>query len=294
MILLSQMSDSWQKMLGVIEQYRPIQDTLDILVVAFIIYKAIQLVRETRAGQLIKGIILIAVAYATVTLLGMRSMSYILKYITDSALFLIVILFQPEIRRALEQIGRSSISKFSILGFRSAEEEQKRKQIEFSIMEICSACMSMSEKKIGALIVFEKSTMLGDIIKTGTIVNAEPTAEIVGNIFFPKAPLHDGAMIVREGKIYAAGCILPLTQNMRISRELGTRHRAALGMSEESDAIVVIVSEETGVISVAKAGVLTRDLVENTLREYLVTELLGNAKETNAGEKKRFLGGFLK
>lgn len=294
MIQMSQMSETWQKMLGVIEQYRPINDTLDILVVAFIIYKAIQLIRETRAEQLIKGILLIALAYATVLLLRMNSMAFILKTVVDSALFLIVILFQPEIRRALEQIGRSSISKFSIFGLRSADEEKRRKRIEFSIMEICRACMSMSEKKIGALIVFEKETMLGDIIKTGTIVDAEPTAEIVGNIFFPKAPLHDGAMIVRDGKVYAAGCILPLTQNQRISRELGTRHRAALGMSEESDAVVVIVSEETGVISVAKAGVLTRDLVESSLREYLITELLGDARETNDGKKKRFLGGITK
>lgn len=291
MILMSQMSETWQKILGVIEQYRPISDTLDILVVAFIIYKAIQLIRETRAEQLIKGILLIALAYATVLLFQMKSMTFILKSVVDSALFLIVILFQPEIRRALEQIGRSSISKLSIFGLRSADEEKRRKRIEFSIMEICRACMSMSEKKIGALIVFEQETMLGDIIKTGTVVDAEPTAEIVGNVFFPKAPLHDGAMIVREGKVYAAGCILPLTRNQRISRELGTRHRAALGMSEESDAAVVIVSEETGVISVAKAGVLTRNLTENTLREYLVTELLGDAKETNDGKKKRFLGG---
>lgn len=200
MILMSQMSETWQKILGVIEQYRPISDTLDILVVAFIIYKAIQLIRETRAEQLIKGILLIALAYATVLFLQMKSMTFILKTVVDSALFLIVILFQPEIRRALEQIGRSSISKFSIFGLRSADEEKRRKRIEFSIMEICRACMSMSEKKIGALIVFEKETMLGDIIKTGTVVDAEPTAEIVGNVFFPKAPLHDGAMIVRGAR----------------------------------------------------------------------------------------------
>lgn len=294
MMLSATIGETWQKMLGVIEQYRIIADTLDILLVAFIVYKAIQLIRETRAEQLIKGIVLIGVAYATVLLFNMRVMKYILKYVTDSALFLIVILFQPEIRKALEQIGRSSLSKLSPFGSIKAEETKRRRTMEASIMEICRACTDMSEKKIGALIVFEKATMLGDIIKTGTVLDAEPTAELVGNVFFPKAPLHDGAMIVRDGKVYAAGCILPLTQNTRISRELGTRHRAALGMSEESDAIVIIVSEETGVISSAKAGILTRGLAEDTLRELLVLELLGNPKEPSENGKKRFLGGLIK
>lgn len=273
-------SDFFASFFSLMSTFRP-QDLLDILLVAFIFYNAIRLVRETRAIQLVKGIVLLAVVYLVVNVLDMQAIGYILDVVIKFGVVIIVILFQPEMRHALESIGRSSFTRINLFGSKNSDAYKQNERLVNSATHIARACESMSGKKIGALIVFEKYTLLGEIIKTGTVVDAESSASIIENIFFPKAPLHDGAMIIRDGKVHAAGCILPLTQNNAISSELGTRHRAALGLTEQSDAVVVIVSEETGAISVAEKGVLKRNISVNELRNILLNQIVGEDSVTN-------------
>ena len=249
---------------------------LDILLVAFIVYHAVKLIRETRAIQLLKGILLLAVLYVAVNLLKMEAMMFLLQNVFEFAVIGLLILFQPELRHALESMGRSKFGAFNLFSAKGGQEFRRRELVQAGIDGVCRACADMSDKKIGALIIFERVTMLGEIAKTGTTVDALVSPELIGNIFYPKAPLHDGGAIIRDGRVCAAGCILPLTQNNAVSSELGTRHRAALGMSEQSDAIVVVVSEERGSISIAHDGVLTQDISDGDLREklqkYLITE----------------------
>ncbi len=214
-------------------------------------------------------------------------MDYFLINLFQVGVFALIVLFQPELRKALEQLGRSKMPNLGILGSKTSEELST--QVQSCIKPVVEGCMILRNMKMGALIVFERTTKLGEIINTGTVVNAQPTPELIGNIFFNKAPLHDGAMIIRDGKVYAAGCILPLTQNANVSSELGTRHRAALGMSEASDAIIVIVSEETGNISVAQNGRLTRNYTKDTLQATLANALLPEEKER---EKKAGLSSL--
>lgn len=267
-------------------------DLLDILVVALVLYKAIQLIRETRAIQLVKGIILLGGLYALVSLLEMNAMKYIFEKVFNMGIIAIIVLFQPEFRNAIEHMGRSNIRFFGLFG-KNYNKQQQRNQMEVSIQSVCKACESMSDKRVGALIVLERRSLLGDIVATGTLLDAKPSADLIRNIFYPKSPLHDGAMILRDGKVYAAGCILPLTANKEISRELGTRHRAALGISEESDALVVVVSEETGTISVAEAGKMERNLSADNLREWLYNGIHGEEEQPNAESASpvRFLKG---
>lgn len=284
----------WKQLLSVLATFR-IYDFLDICFVTIIVYSLIKLIRETRAIQLMKGIILIVIAYIITKLLHMETMTYILYNVLKWGVLALVILFQPELRHALEQIGRSSFKrKINFLNFISDEDEKLSKRVHYSIEAVCKACSDMSDKKIGALIVFERDTMLGEIIKTGTVIDANATSELIKNIFFPKSPLHDGAMIIREGKIYAAGCILPLTQNNSISRDLGTRHRAALGMSEASDSIVVTVSEETGAISIAEKGKLQRGLSDGDLRDSLNRSLMKELVSDSVNGKFFFRKGLKK
>lgn len=249
-------------------------DFLDICLVTFVIYSAIKLVRDTRTLQLIKGIILLAMTYLLISVFNMQASSYIFDKLFSNIILVLIVLFQPEIRHAVESMGRTKFKGISGL-------LAKNNQIKFNEMagetinSVCKACSDMSDNKIGALIVFERDTLLGEIIATGTIVDAELSEEIVGNIFYPKAPLHDGAAIIRNNKLYAAGCILPLTQNHReVESELGTRHRAAIGMSEQSDSLIVVVSEETGYISTAYNGSLKRNISDGELREILGEMLL--------------------
>lgn len=248
--------------------FNSISDVLDILLVAFVIYSAIKLIRETRAIQLAKGFVLLLVMYAVVYLLRMQVSTYMFSMVFSDILLVLVVIFSPEIRHALESVGRSSVSKFNFFGFKNSEELHRQEQLRAMVNGVTKACADMSDKKIGALMVFEKESILGEIIQTGTRVDAEVSAELIGNIFYPKAPLHDGAAVLREARVCAAGCILPLTKN-QVSSELGTRHRAAIGMSEQSDALIVVVSEETGSISVAYKGVLKRGLSSGDLRELL-------------------------
>ena len=229
-----------------------IVDLLDILVVAFIVYKAIGFLRDTRAGQLVKGIVILLLAFFVANWWDLVSIKWLLSNVFDFAIIAAAVIFQPEIRRILEKVGNTNFAKGQLL-------ESERETLSVCIDKVTRAVSVMQEKKIGALIVFERATQLGEIVSTGTIINADPSASMINNIFFPKSPLHDGAMIIRDGRIYAAGCILPLTQREDLSLQLGTRHRAAIGMTENSDAVVLVVSEETGTISLVSNGQITRN-----------------------------------
>lgn len=241
---------------------------MDISIVSFVIYKFITLIRDTRAYSLIKGIFVLLIAAEIAERLKLEAVTYILTNTMTYGVYALLIVFQPEMRRALEKIGRNSFMK--MITFSDYREDQKR-----VISNVTKACKNLSKSKTGALIVIEGDTKLGDIIKSGVTLNCDVTSEILENIFVPNTPLHDGAVIIRDGKIAAAGCFLPLTENYNIRKDLGTRHRAAMGISENSDAIVVVVSEETGIISTAVDGELKRRFNEETLTYLLEENLIG-------------------
>ncbi len=243
-------------------------DFIDIIIIAYIIFKAIQFMRESRGGQLVKGIIILFAAYVLSRWFGLVTVNWLLTRIMSWGVIAIAVIFQPEIRRALERIGRSKFGQFGLTA--KTDDEQLKGAID----SICMAVQTMHDQRIGALIVFERTTSLGDIINTGTTINADTSSQMVGNIFYPKSPLHDGALIVRNGKLYAAGCILPLTSNPNLSSQLGTRHRAAIGMSEVSDAVILVVSEETGKISLVQNGTIERGYDQIRLREELYRLIL--------------------
>lgn len=274
----------WEAFLAIIRQFG-ITDALDVLLVSFIIYSGIKLIRETRAGQLVKGLIVLLAVWVGSSILQLHMMNTLLGYFFQFAVMALLVVFQPEIRRALEQLGRSGLKNSPWFQFSVKESEEALKQQKRTINAVVDAAAAFQKSKTGALIVFERQTRLGDIIDTGTIVNAVPSEPLIGNVFFNKAPLHDGAMIIRDGMVYAAGCILPLTKKSEsVSIELGTRHRAAMGMSENSDAVIVVVSEETGQISVAVNGVLTRNYTRETLKSALEGFIL--PEEAESGEKR--------
>lgn len=259
----------WNQLIFAIKNIS-IFDILDILIIAFIIYKAIEFLRDTRAGQLVKGIALLFFAFILAAAFNLASLQWLLSRVIDYAIIIIAIIFQPELRRLLEKVGRSNIN---FIGKQQSYDEERERVVN-CIDSVCKAVTVMSDKRIGALIVFERKTMLSDIAATGTVLNAEASYELIGNIFFPKSPLHDGALIIRDGQVCAAGCILPLTSNNNLNSQLGTRHRAAIGMSENSDAVVLVVSEETGSISIAMNGRIARDYNSVTLKEELYLNLL--------------------
>lgn len=273
------LSQTGQTILNLARQFS-LKDALDVAIMTVLLYGAIKLVRETRAGQLVKGIILLIALFMLSHYLQLTMLNALLQAFLQYAFIVLVILFQPEIRKALEQVGRSKVSQSLANAVGGREKETTRAQVRKAIEGVGEATALLQQMRMGALIVFERHTKLGEIAATGTIVEADPSAQLIANIFFNKAPLHDGAMILREGKVYAAGCILPLTSNLSVSAELGTRHRAALGMSENSDAVVVVVSEETGQISVAISGRLRRDFNRKGLEEYLEVNLLGAAERS--------------
>ena len=255
-------------------QFRTISfiDILDILIVAYIIYRVMKLLKDTSAERLIKGIIILVGIMLLASMLHLTMISWLLQQALNVGLFAIVVVFQPELRRLLEQIGKGNFSRLIVPA--DAPDE-----VESMISATVSACADMSRTKTGALIVFERRERLGEIISTGTMVDAAPSAELIKNIFFKNSPLHDGAMIVRAGRVCAAGCVLPLSGNQSLSRDLGTRHRAAVGMSESADSVLVVVSEETGSISVAIGGMLKRHLSPDMLRKLLENELLDSEKQ---------------
>ena len=249
-----------------------IMDIIDILVVAFIIYGIITMIQTTGAARIAKSIVIILTLTVLTQLLNMYLMNYLLDKILEIGLIALVIMFQPELRRMLEKLGGKSFREVL-----SMKEEQR--EIDRVISQTVSACETMSRERTGVLIVFERDTSLMDYQKSGTVIDAQVSSELLRNIFFTKAALHDGAVIIRNERIAAAGCVLPLTQNRNISSDLGTRHRAAIGMSEVSDAVVVIVSEETGTISVAVSGMLKRHLAPQTLEKLLLNELAPKTEE---------------
>lgn len=255
-------------------QFRTISfiDILDILIVAYIIYRIMKLLKDTSAERLIKGIIILVGIMLLASMLHLTMISWLLQQALNVGLFAIVVVFQPELRRLLEQIGKGNFSRLIVPA--DAPDE-----VESMITATVSACADMSRTKTGALIVFERRERLGEIISTGTMVDAAPSAELIKNIFFKNSPLHDGAMVVRAGRVCAAGCVLPLSGNQSLSRDLGTRHRAAVGMSESADSVLVVVSEETGSISVAIGGMLKRHLSPDMLRKLLENELLDSEKQ---------------
>lgn len=274
----------WEWMVSIAMNFQ-FKDAVDIIIVAFLIYGVVKLVRETRAGQLVKGLFLLVILFIISSYFNLVMVSRVLAYFFQFAFVAILIVFQPEIRKALEQVGRNNVGQSIAAVVTGRDRSYDRAQIRKAINAVVDGVGILQQLKMGALIVFERKTKLGDIIETGTQINCEPSGQIVSNIFFNKAPLHDGAMIIRDGMIHAAGCILPLTKNTSVSAELGTRHRAALGVSEESDAVVVVVSEETGQISVAVNGVLARRFTRDTLRDVLEGYLIPQEEASTVRRK---------
>ena len=261
------------------------KDIVDLLALAYIIYLVLKLVRETRAGQLIKGILLLVAAYLISNIFELTVMEYILGNALDVGLLAMLILFQPEIRRALEQFGQTKFG-MNIIGISMPSNDIKQRW-NTAIEAICDSCVELSASCTGALIVIERKTRLGEQIETGTLMNAIPSKEVFGNIFYPKTPLHDGAVIMRDGLILAAACFLPRPKSdVTIDKSLGSRHRAAIGMSENSDAVIVVVSEETGQISVAINGVLTRDYTRMKLKYALEKEIFYEDPDDDKSNKK--------
>ncbi len=248
-------------------------DFLDIIIVAYLLYKCIWFVRRTNSYNLAKGIVLIVAAFLLSEAFGLTMINYLLRKAFELGLIALVILFQPELRRLLERMG-STLSKGKVSG---------STVMEAAIAQTVQACSDMSAARTGALIVFERSVNLTHIMSTGTVINSDVSAELLKNIFFNKAPLHDGAVIIRDAKIAAAGCVLPLTQLTNLSKDLGMRHRAGIGMSENSDAVVVIVSEESGAVSVAIDGMLKRHLTPERLDAVLHAELIRDEEDSRGG-----------
>ncbi|MBQ2847969.1 MAG: diadenylate cyclase CdaA [Clostridia bacterium] len=263
-----------------------ITDFLDICLVTFVLYNGIKLIRETRAFQLVKGLLLLAAAYLIISLLEMQASSYILGIVFQNIIIILIIIFQQEIRQVIEKVGKSKFTSISLL--LKGNDAETAAIVSDAIIEIAKAVQRMSNSKTGSLIVMEKGTLLGDITKTGKPVDAQITHELIGNIFFPKSPLHDGAAVVRNGRLHSAGCVLPLTKSEDVASELGTRHRAALGMSEQSDAMIIVTSEETGIISVALKGNLTREVTESQLREMMMNYLIDNSSDKLGGDGNIF------
>lgn len=244
-----------------------VADILDILLVAFLIYKILRYFSSTSASRAARGIIALLIITWATDLFNMYAIHWILSKILEIGVIALVIVFQPELRRVLERFGSRTNLNFTGKNFTASMEQQ-------IISTTVSACEYMSREKIGVLLVFERNNSLEDYFKTGTVVDAKITEQLLRNLFFPKAALHDGAVIVRDGRVAAAGCVMPLSENTNLSSDLGTRHRAGIGISERTDAVAVIVSEESGTISVATGGMLKRHLAPQTLEKLLTAELI--------------------
>ena len=247
-------------------------DIVDILIITYLIYRILSVMRKTNASSVIKGIILIlAIAWLS-NILNLSIMTYILRQVLQMGIFVLIVLFQPEIRKLFEHVGTSKLSQI----FRSRSKHQN---LEAGILGVTDACEAMSKSKTGAIIVFEREVGLNDFAVTGMKVDAHISAELIQNIFFHNSPLHDGALLIREDRLLAAACMLPLSNNINLSRDLGMRHRAGVGISERSDAVAIIISEQSGAVSVAVDGMLKRHLSKDTLEKLLKSELLLTDKE---------------
>lgn len=258
---------------------------VDILLVAFVVYEILVVIRKTRAAQLAKGAVVVLVVYALANLMNLRTVVWIMQSVLQIGFLALIVLFQPELRRALEQMGRTD-KRAATLFKNRRDDPSLRAKWQNACLAICDAAEQLSDTRTGALIVLERNSNLSEIIRTGTPLNADVNREMLGTIFYEGTPLHDGAVVVRDGVLKAAGCVLPLSDNLEIGKDMGTRHRAALGMSENSDAVVVVVSEETGIISMAKNGVLIRRLDRQNLFNLLQEELV--PPETAENQKQPF------
>jgi len=258
----------WGLLLGLRQSIRP-WDILDILIMAFLIFRVLSFMQKTSASSVIKGLILILAVTWLSNFFNMNILSYLLRQVVQMGIIVIVVLFQPEIRKMFERMGTTRLNTL----FR---RKGKHETIEAVLKQIITACYAMSKSETGAIIVYEREVGLNDYAVTGVSVNADVSSELIQNIFFQNSPLHDGALIIREDRILAASCMLPLSNNYSLGKELGMRHRAGVGLSERSDAMVIIVSEETGAISIAVDGMLKRNLDNETFEELLKSEVLSN------------------
>ena len=256
-----------------------LSDLLDIAILSFVIYKLLWMLRKTSSGRVMRGILIFLLAMFLSYTLDLTATSFVLDRVVELGILALVILFQPELRRLLEKMGSGRIGQVF-----ASSKEQDGAEVERAIQQTTEAYADLSRDKVGALMVFERQNLLDDIIKTGTPLDCSVSSELLKNLFWNKAPLHDGAVIVRDGRIVGAGCMLPLSSNVNLSRDLGMRHRAGIGMSENSDAVVVIVSEETGSISAAVGGMLKRHLAPETLERLLRNELLSDQETRKAAQ----------
>jgi diadenylate cyclase len=269
-----------------------IVDLLDIIIIAFLIYQLLGIINRTRAGQLAKGALLVMVVYLVANTLNMRTVTWLLNSLLQVGLLTLVVLFQPEIRRALERMGQTDQWASKLFNVKGRYNDPSLKGAwRSAIIAICDAAEQLSDTRTGALMVLERMNNLDEIIRTGTPLSADVIPEMLGTIFYEGTPLHDGAVVIRDGRIVAAGCVLPLSNNLEMGKDMGTRHRAGLGMSENSDAIVVVVSEETGIISLAKNGVLIRRLDRQNLFNLLQEEII--PPETAEAQKQPLLNRLL-
>lgn len=266
-------------------QFIRIIDIIDILIVAFVIYKVIKLMKDTVAAQLIKGIVILILAMQISSMLNLYLINYILVNVMQVGFIALIVVFQPELRRSLERMGRTKFGNFFSLPKENAEE-----QMSNIVTQICGAVENLSRNKVGALIIIERQTKIGDIIRTGVTLNSDVSSELLVNIFVPNTPLHDGAVVIRDNKIIAAACFLPLTQNPDLNIELGTRHRAAIGITETSDCVSLVVSEETGKISLSMEGSLTRNLTVDSLEKALNKILSPEPNQLNTKKFKLWKG----
>ncbi len=262
-------------------------DILDVALMAFLLYKLLTLLKTTSGTNLLKGVLIFLAVLFLSSILHLNGISFILSRMLEWGVLALIILFQPEIRRVLEQVGSQRLKFLNLFSREGTVSEMER-----TIAQTVLACTEMSRSRTGALIVFEQKMQLDDMVRSGTVLDAAVSSELLKNIFFVKAPMHDGAVIIHHGRLLGAGCMLPLSKNVNLSRDLGMRHRAGIGMSENSDAVVVIVSEETGSISVAIGGMLRRHLMPETLENILRNELMPQ-EEGEQPEKRRFLAKLL-
>ena len=267
-----------------------IKDVIDMILLTYCVYKGIKLVRETKAQQLLVGILIVVAVYIVVSELELKAMSYLLQNFFQVGLIALVVVFQPELRQILERVGRTNIRSLNIFndGYRADNATQNWSD---AIDVIGEAASQLSESTTGALIVIERKIRLGEQIDTGTVMDCIPSVATLGSIFFPKTPLHDGAVIIRNARIIAAGCFLPTPQKEEtINKQLGSRHRAAIGMSENSDAIIVVVSEETGTISIAENGELTRGYTHERLVKYLKSQIIPEKSQNEGNLFTKLIG----
>lgn len=283
MSLWSDLSTFFSRVISIFSTYDFLSDTLDILLLTVLVYSLLKVIRDSRALTIAKGLVIFVLAYLVVSLLDMKATVYLFRKVFDNILVILVVIFAPELRKLLEKLGTSrGYLRLTSLFSRSGSQKalQYNEEISRSINSVCKAAQEMSDEKIGALIIFERNMPLGEIIDTGTTLDARISSQAIQNVFFPKSPLHDGAAVIRNNRLYSAGCILPLTSRHNdVSKKLGTRHRAAIGMSEQSDAYILVVSEETGSISMAEGGNLHWDLTDGEVREMLLDVFLIDVDE---------------